>query len=175
MTNDLLCSAASIEKISPHGNELQPNASDTLPWPIKTVLLVEDDASDIFMVKMACERAGVAQLLQIVTDGEMAIDYLSGKGAYADRTAFPLPSLIFLDIHIPKQSGFDILKLVRAKPGLKKIPVIMLSSSTLPVDVDRAYQFGVTSYVQKIPNQTEFCQAIRVVLNYWLKLNAPVS
>jgi CheY-like chemotaxis protein len=144
----------------------------TLPWPVKTVLVVDDNEDDIFLMKMACERSGVPHLLQVVTDEEMAIDYLSGRGVYADRTVYPTPALVFLDIHMPKQSGFEVLKLIRAKPGLRNLPVVMLSNSTLMADVDHAYQLGATSYLRKIPDQAEFARAVRVVLNYSPPLNA---
>jgi CheY-like chemotaxis protein len=173
MITDFVCSATTCEEELRHGGEFLPPIGNTLNRPIKTVLLAEDDEDDMFMMKLACERSGIPHLLQIVTDGAMAIDYLSGKGAYADQLLHPRPNIIFLDIKMPKQSGFEVLKLVRAKQTLKKIPVIMLSSSPLTADVDRAYQLGVASYLRKIPNQTEFGQAIRGILKHWLELEIP--
>jgi CheY-like chemotaxis protein len=138
---------------------------------MKTVLLAEDSEDDIFIMKMACKRTGIPHLLQIVKDGNMAMDYLSGHGAYADRTAHPMPDVIFLDIKMPKCNGHQVLEWVRAQPLLQNLPVVMLTSSTLRTDVDRAYKLGVTSYLQKIPDLAEFGQAVRVILKYWLELN----
>jgi CheY-like chemotaxis protein len=138
---------------------------------MKTLLLAEDSQDDIFAMKMACRRTGIPHLLQIVTDGAMAMAYLAGKDGYVDRTIHPLPELIFLDINMPKRNGHEVLEWVRSQPGLKELPVVMLSSSIQRVDVDRAYLLGVTSYLQKVPNLGEFGQAVRVVLKYWLELN----
>lgn len=140
--------------------------------PIKTALLAEDNEDDIVLMRMACERSGIPHSLEVVTDGAMAIDYLSGRGAYTDRLLHPMPSVVFLDINMPRQSGFEVLKWVRAKPELKGLPVVMLSNSTLMPDVDRAYQLGVTSYLRKVSSQTEFIQAVRIILKYWMEMGA---
>jgi CheY-like chemotaxis protein len=141
----------------------------------KTVLLVEDNQDDVFVMKMACQRTGIPHLLQVVTDGAMAMDYLSGIGQYADRTAFPLPDVVFLDIKMPKHDGHEVLKWIRSRPGLKNLPVVMLTVSTQMADVDRAYQLGVTSYLQKVSCLAEFGQGVRVILKYWLELNVTPS
>lgn len=144
---------------------------EMLCQPMKTVLLAEDSEDDIFVMKMACKRTGIPHLLQIVTDGEMALDYLSGRGPYADRAAHPMPNVIFLDIKMPRRDGHEVLKWIRSQPDLKEIPVVMLTGSVLTADVDQAYQLGVTSYLQKIPDPAEFGQAVRVIMKYWLELN----
>src|SRR5580658_1558262 len=82
---------------------------------MKTVLLAEDSEDDIFVMKMACKRTGIPHLLQVVTDGDMAIDYLSGNGIYADRTAYPLPDVVFLDIKMPKRDGHEVLQWIRSQ------------------------------------------------------------
>lgn len=138
---------------------------------MKTVLLAEDSEDDIFVMKLACKRTGIPHALKIVTDGALAIDYLSGKGPYADRTAHPIPNVIFLDIKMPKYDGLQVLEWIRNQPALQEVPVVMLTNSNLMADINRAYQLGVTSYLQKIPSQAEFGQAVRVILRYWLELN----
>jgi CheY-like chemotaxis protein len=138
---------------------------------MKTVLLVEDNQDDVYLLKMACTRTGIPHTLRVVTDGAMAVDYLSGNGEYADRTAFPMPNVVFLDIKMPKLSGHEVLKWIRSQPGLKNLPVVMLTVSTQSTDVDRAYELGVTSYLQKVPCLAEFGQGVRVILKYWLELN----
>jgi CheY-like chemotaxis protein len=138
---------------------------------MKTVLLVEDNQDDVFLLKMACQRTGIPHNLRVVTDGTMGIDYLSGNGEYADRTVHPLPNVVFLDIKMPKCDGHEVLKWIRSQTAFKNLPVVMLTVSTHRADVDRAYQLGVTSYLQKVPCLAEFGQGVRVILKYWLELN----
>jgi CheY-like chemotaxis protein len=150
-----------------------PPFEATLGRPMKTILLAEDDADDIFMMRLACERSGILHRLEVVTDGAMAVDYLCGKSPYDNRILHPVPDIIFLDINMPMQSGFEILKLIRAKPAFKKLPVIMLTNSPVTTEVDLAFQLGVSSYLRKIPNLVEFQQAIRAILKYWLESESP--
>src|SRR6267154_5919432 len=105
------------------------------------VLLVEDDLNDVFLVKRAFKSAHIPNPLQIVTDGEEAINYLRGDGKYADRGAYPLPKLIVMDIKMPRLSGFDVLEWVKGdgKP-LRRIPIVIVSSSDNPEDINRAYE-----------------------------------
>jgi CheY-like chemotaxis protein len=138
---------------------------------VKPVLLVEDNDDDALIMKMACQRTGIPHTIRVVTDGEAAIEYLTGKGAFADRTAYPLPDLIFLDIRLPKRTGHEVLEWIRSQPELRSLPVVMLTTSKEPTDVSRAYSLGVTSYLRKIPEVVEFGQAVRVILKYWLELN----
>ncbi len=140
---------------------------------MKTVLVVEDNDDDLMLMKMACQRTGIPHSLQVVTDGDTAVDYMAGAGPYADRLAHPLPDLIFLDIRLPKRDGHEVLEWIRARPEFKLLPVVMLTNSAHPEDVDRAYKLGVTSYLRKIASPAEFGQAVRVILKYWLELNIP--
>lgn len=142
---------------------------------MKTVLLVEDNQDDVFVMKMACQRTGIPHILQVVTDGAMALDYLAGNGEYSDRILHPMPDVVFLDIKLPKRSGHEVLKWIRSQPGLKNLPVVMLTVSTQSADVERAYELGVTSYLQKVPCLAEFGQGVRIILKYWLELNVAPS
>jgi CheY-like chemotaxis protein len=141
----------------------------------KTLLLAEDNQDDVFVMRMACQRTGIPHLLKVVSDGAMAIDYLAGNGEYADRTVYPMPDVVFLDIKMPKVDGLGVLKWIRAQPRFKNLPVVMLTVSTQMTDVQRAYELGVTSYLQKVPSPAEFGQGVRVILKYWLELNVPPS
>jgi CheY-like chemotaxis protein len=154
---------------------IEPGVLRCLGMGKKTLLLVEDNEDDILIMKMACKRTGIPHTLQVVTDGVMAIDYLSGNGPYADRTVHPLPDVVFLDIKMPKRDGHEVLKWIRSQPGLKNLPVVMLTVSTQSEDVERAYELGVTSYLQKVPNLAEFGQGVRIILKYWLELNVTPS
>ena len=142
---------------------------------MKTVLVVEDSEDDLFLIKMACKRAGIPHHFQSVNNGQAAIDYLAGTADHRDRDAYPFPSLIFLDIKLPKRDGHEVLKWIRDEAGLRNLPVVMLTSSSRDRDVSRAYELGVTSYLRKIASPAEFGQAVRVILKYWLELNVMVS
>jgi CheY-like chemotaxis protein len=142
---------------------------------MKNVLVVEDNEDDLFFIKMACQRSGIPHSLHFVMDGKAAVDYLSGHGPYADRHQHPIPDVIFLDVKLPKLTGHEVLEWIRAQPILKKLPVVMVTSSVHDADVNRAYELGVTSYLRKIVSRAEFGQAVRVILKYWLELNITPS
>ncbi len=122
-------------------------------------------------MKMACQRAGIPHAFQLVTDGDAAIDYLSGNGIYTDRAIHPFPDLIFLDLHLPKRNGHEVLEWIRERNELAAVPVVIITSSTERTDISRAYTLGVTSYLRKLTCPAEFGQAVRVILRYWLELN----
>ena len=138
---------------------------------MKTLLLAEDNDSDAYIMQLACRRSGIPHVLQIVNDGEKVIEYLSGKGKFHDRSIYPLPNLIFLDIDMPKQNGHDVLQWIRNNEALRRIPVVMITGSKLDSDIERAYKLGAISYLQKLPELGAFGQAVRVILKYWLELN----
>ncbi len=138
---------------------------------MKTVLLVEDDEDDVFFMKMACQRTGIPHAFHVVANGDEAVEYLAGTGGFADRIKHPFPDLVFLDIKLPKRTGHEVLEWVRTQPGLKNLPVVMLTSSQAVSDVNQAYQLGVTSFLRKIASPAEFGQGVRVILKYWLELN----
>jgi len=121
-----------------------------------TVLLVEDDLNDIFLVKRAFKMAHLRNPLQVVTDGQEAIHYLKGEIKYSDRNAFPLPKLIVMDIKMPRRSGFEVLDWVKGRQGvLRRIPIIIVSSSDNPGDINRAYELGANAYMVKPVNFKE--------------------
>ena len=140
---------------------------------MRTVLLVEDSEDDVFFMKMACQRTGIPHALQVVADGDAAIDYLAGNGPYANRNTYPLPDLIFLDVKMPKRNGHEVLGWIRSQPNLKHLPVVMITNMMDSKDVTRAYELGVTSYLRKLASPAEFGQGVRVILKYWLDLNIP--
>lgn len=138
---------------------------------MKTVLLVEDNSDDVFAMKMACQRSGIPHQLKVAEDGDVAVNYLSGAGKFKDRTAYPFPDVVILDIKMPKRDGHEVLKWIRDQPVLKNLPVVMLTGSAQPPDVERAFELGVTSYLKKVSCPAEFGQAVRIILKYWLDLN----
>lgn len=114
--------------------------------PPLTVLHIDDDPNDTELLKAATAKAGVSFALRNVEDGEQAIAYLSGTGAYANRKRYPLPSLILLDLKLPRATGFEILKWIRNHPELRKVPVIVLSGSELLDDKHQAFAGGAKAY-----------------------------
>src|SRR3954463_10927004 len=100
------------------------------------ILLAEDDSNDVLLIQRAFQKAGMHHLLKVVRDGEQALDYLSGHGPYANREKFPLPFLLLLDLKMPCIDGFEVLQRVRAEPDLKRLLIVVLTSSNLQSDVD---------------------------------------
>jgi CheY-like chemotaxis protein len=137
----------------------------------KTVLIAEDDPSDVFLLKRAFTLAQVPATLYFVRDGQEAIDYLEGQAAYNDRSQYPLPDLMLLDLKMPRLNGFDVLAWLRRQPGLKRLLVTVLSSSDQPDDINRAYDLGANSYLLKPHNSTELSDLVAQVKRYWLDLN----
>jgi CheY-like chemotaxis protein len=119
------------------------------PQPVPTVLLVEDDPNDRLILQHAFGRSAPGVQLQITVDGEHAEDYLSGKRVYSDRSAYPLPHVVLMDLKLPRKSGLEVLEWMRKDAALTHIPVFILSSSQERNDIERAYDLGANSYLVK--------------------------
>jgi CheY-like chemotaxis protein len=137
----------------------------------KSVLLVEDEDDDIFFVQKAFEKAGIKDRLYVAMDGQQAIDYLSGQGQYSDRAAFPLPSLVILDLKLPKVWGMDVLKWIRSNPALRALPVVVFTGSDDALDAQRAFRLGANSYFQKPPDLERLYDLVPNLCDFWLKWN----
>jgi CheY-like chemotaxis protein len=137
-----------------------------------TILLVEDNEDDIFLMKRALLEAEVKNRLEIVEDGQAAIDYLSGHGAFSDRTRFPLPTLVFLDLKLPLKSGHDVLSWMRSQEALESVVVVVLTSSDEPGDVAKSYKLGANSYLVKPPTTEQLLDMAKAFKWYWLEYNA---
>lgn len=135
------------------------------------VLLVEDDLNDVLLVKRAFGKAGVGAPIRVVNDGQAAMDYLAGRGGYADRTTHPLPSLVLLDLKLPRKSGHEVLEWLRAQPALNRVPVVVLTSSRESIDVNRAYDLGANSYLVKPVAFADLLKMAHTLDLYWLQLN----
>ncbi|MDB6112273.1 MAG: response regulator [Pedosphaera sp.] len=130
-------------------------------------MLVEDESDDAFLVKRVFERASIPCAVQIITDGDKAVEYLSDT----DRIKHPLPDLILLDIKLPRRNGIEVLHWIRSQPQLDCLPVVMLTNSDEPQFIGRAYREGANSYLVKPIKFQELEQMLPVLVNYWLKVN----
>lgn len=135
------------------------------------MLLVEDDPNDVLLLQRAFRKAKANTPLYVVSDGQAAVDYLAGRGAYADRATHPLPSLVLLDLKLPRKSGHEVLEWLRAQPMLKRLPVVLLTSSKEPMDINRAYELGANSYLVKPVAFAELLHMARALELYWLQIN----
>jgi CheY-like chemotaxis protein len=135
------------------------------------ILLVEDDPNDVFLIQRAFQKAGFRNPLKVVRDGEQAIEYLSGHGSDGERERFPLPFLVLLDLKMPGIDGFEVLRWVRAEPELKRLLVVVLTSSNLQADVDRAYELGANSYLVKPVEFDEMVHLVQRFEAYWTEMN----
>ncbi len=141
----------------------------------QTILVVEDDENDVVFLKIAVEKAGITSALQVAEDGAEAISYLSGKGEFADRSRYPLPSLILLDLKLPRVMGMDVLKWIREQPQFDMIVVIILTSSQQRSDVQSAYSLHANSYLVKPTSPMDLIEMMESLKNYWLQLNQPTA
>src|SRR5579871_1177594 len=139
--------------------------------PKATILLVEDEPSDVFLMKRALKNAEIPNPLQVAASGQEAIDYLAGTGPFSDRTAFPVPSRVFLDLKLPYKSGFEVLGWVRDQPHLGKTLVIVLTSSSEERDIAECYRLGARSFLVKPPTPAMLTELMLSLKEYWLKHN----
>jgi CheY-like chemotaxis protein len=135
------------------------------------ILLVEDDANDAFFLRYAFESAGITNLLNVVSDGQQAMDYLAGTGPYADRAKWPFPLLVLLDLKLPEMPGLEVLRWIREQPALRKLVVIILSSSRESRDIEKAYLLGASSFLVKPLTLEARLTMVRCIKSYWLELN----
>ena len=135
------------------------------------ILLIEDDEDDALLITDAFKAVGVSGAFRHVKDGEEAVNYFQGTGPYANRDLHPVPSLVLLDLQLPKMSGVDVLKWMRTQPNLKTVIVIILTGVPLDVEIQRAYLLGANSLLVKDATQEQLNKTIRVLKEYWLDRN----
>lgn len=136
----------------------------------KVILLVEDNEDDVFLTEMALKQAGCENPLLVVTDGQEAVDYLSGTGQFADREKFPFPSLILLDLKLPYRTGLEVLQWMREQRQLPGTFVAVLTSSNEPSDLKKAYDLGAKTYLVKPPTPQMLYDIIKQFKLDWLTL-----
>jgi len=137
------------------------------------ILLVEDDPNDVLLVQRAFRKGNLSAAVHVTTDGQQAEDYLAGRAGYADRGAHPLPSLLLLDLKLPRKSGHELLAWLREQPLLKRLPVVVLTSSRESPDITRAYELGANSYLVKPVAFDDLVELMKRLNFYWRLTNQP--
>jgi len=145
---------------------MHPSFSQRLPAK-KTILVADDDSDDVFLLQRAFSKAGINANLQFVRDGEEAICYLQS----GEHKKCPTPDLLLLDLKMPRIDGFSVLEWVRMQPGLKRLLVIVLTSSDARVDINRAYDLGANSYLVKPFSNEHLVKLVEYLQTYWLDIN----
>jgi CheY-like chemotaxis protein len=139
-----------------------------------TILLVANNAEDIELTRKALSEAGATNPLQVVHSAELAIKYLSGQGKFSDRAAHPLPFLVLLDLKMPGEAGFVVLRWLYERPGLrKKFIIIVLSSASPGSEIQLAYELGAQSYLIKPRDYEQLAVTAQRIKEYWIDLNQP--
>jgi two-component system response regulator len=137
----------------------------------KIILLVEDNQDDEELAVLAFERSRIANRMIVVRDGQEALDYFFGTAASGGTDAQVLPQLVLLDLKLPKVSGLEVLRRLRADPRTRRLPVVVLTSSKEEQDLLESYDCGANSYVRKPVDFARFSEAIHQLQMYWLVLN----
>lgn len=135
------------------------------------ILLVEDDYNDVLLIKRAFRKAKIEPIMSIVSDGDEAVAYLNREGKYADIQNYPTPMLVLLDLKLPRRSGLEVLHWIRQQPKLKRLLVVVLTSSQENSDLGKAYDLGVNSYLVKPVDFKDFVSLIELIDAYWFQAN----
>ncbi len=137
---------------------------------MKTILQVEDDTNDVFLLRHAMRKMGVENPVQVATDGQQAIDYLQGAGKFADRVKFPSPCLVLLDLKLPHLMGLDVLRWIRKQPGAPMV-VIVLTASREEADIAAAYRLGANAFLTKPSEARKLEEMVKAIRDFWLNHN----
>lgn len=134
------------------------------------ILMAEDDPDDCLMISKALEDYRIVNRVRFVSDGEELLKYLHHEGMFSDEAAYPLPDLILLDLNMPKVDGREALQVIKNDPALKRIPVVVLTTSKSEEDVARAYQAGANSYITKPVTFAGLTAVLRNLKHYWFEM-----
>jgi CheY-like chemotaxis protein len=139
----------------------------------RKILLVEDNPDDIELIQRALRKYNIKVQVEVVQDGEKALDYLFARGEFAEQEGEALPLVVLLDLKLPKVDGLEVLKALRADSRTKTLPIVVLTSSTQEEDVEQAYRSGANSFLHKPVNFGDFRQLVQQLGIYWLVDNEP--
>lgn len=134
----------------------------------ETILLVEDDPRDVLLVQRAFRKAGITNALQVVNDGDTSVLYLSGQEPFHERNYYPLPTLVLLDLKLPRRSGTEVLMWLRQQPGLKRLPVVVLTEFREYADINQLYDLGVNAYITKPVAFNDLVEIVKIVNIHWM-------
>jgi CheY-like chemotaxis protein len=132
------------------------------------ILLVEDNPADIKITQRALKESASEVQLIVVRDGQEAVDYLLREGAHAANAAWRRPDLILLDLNLPRLTGREVLDRVRATPGLRSVPVVVLTTSSRQEEIQEAYAAGANTYIEKPQDFARFVEVLKTIQRYWL-------
>jgi len=136
------------------------------PKPV-TLLLAEDDPDDRLLTRQALEKSRLVNDLRCVEDGEELLDYLRRRGKYADPKQSPRPGLILLDLNMPRKDGREALREIKTNPELRRIPIVVLTTSNADMDIDCAYELGANSFISKPVTFDSLVNIMRTIGHYW--------
>ncbi len=140
----------------------------------QTILLADDEENDVFLMQRAFEKARLLNPLQVVSDGEQALDYLAGHGIYADRQTYPFPVILILDLKMPKRSGLEVLEEIRQQFEYQSLPIVVLTSSSEHPDLEKAFALGANSYLVKPADFESLIKLMVRLQGSWMILNVKV-
>ncbi len=133
-----------------------------------TIIMADDDPDDCLLMKDAFEEQSLTDCLRVVEDGEELLEYLRLQGPYGDRKRFPPPDLIILDLNMPRKDGRTVLREIKADPQLKRIPVVIFTTSREREDINRSYDLGASSFIVKPVSYQDLKEVVKTLNQYWL-------
>jgi CheY-like chemotaxis protein len=139
------------------------------------ILLVEDSRDDAFFLRRAFLKAGLSHSIVDVRNGQQAVNYLNGNALYADRSLYPLPNIVLVDLKMPLMDGFELLAWLKERPELERLPVIVISSSDLPTDRERAMKLGARDYFVKPNDPEELLSVVEELHSRWIATGSTSS
>jgi len=142
---------------------------DAVVGDLKNILLAEDSADDVFLIRSAFKKNGFQDPIYVVSNGEQVLKYLKAEGPYADRKEYPVPHLLLLDLNMPRLNGFEVLSWIRGRQEWMCLPVIVLTTSFYGPEIKRAYDLGANSFITKPPEFSHLVASLKEVGEHWLR------